>query len=48
MIRRLQVMCTTGRMSYAWINARNVRAKLNRPQVCDDREAPYTKIRWRS
>lgn len=46
--RRLQVFCVTGLHQHAWINARNVRAKLNRPSICTDRDGPYTRLRWKA
>lgn len=46
--KRLQVYCVTGTCSHAWVNASNVRARLNRPSKCTDGDAPYTRVRWKS
>lgn len=40
-------MACTGRFQYAWLNVQNIRIGLRKPQVCTDRDAPYTKLRWR-
>jgi len=45
---RLQVFCSTGLRQQAWINVRNVRAKLNRPYACTDGDGPHTRVRWKA
>lgn len=44
---KLHVMACTGRFQYAWPNAKNVRTGYLRAQQCTDRDAPYSKVRWR-
>ncbi len=43
----LQVLTCAGQFRHTWMNVKNVRIGLGRPQVCTDRSAPYTKLRWR-
>lgn len=44
---KLHVMAVTGRFQYAWTLVRNIRTGYQRAQVCDDRDGPYSKLRWR-
>lgn len=44
---RLQVLTCAGQFRHTWMNAKSFRIGLGRPQVCNDRDAPYTKLRWR-
>ncbi|QNJ57395.1 hypothetical protein Dolphis_89 [Pseudomonas phage Dolphis] len=44
----MQVYCVTGVCQHAWINVRNVRAKLNRPSMCTNGDGPYTRLRWKA
>lgn len=42
----MQIYCAAGKFSYCWMTPKSVRIGLRKPFRCDDRDGPYTKIRF--
>lgn len=43
----IQSCCVAGKFSYCWMTPKSVRIGLRKPMICDDRDGPYNRVRFR-